>query len=652
MYFKVSMRHNPKKDFTDGYYRLVESYRNSAGRVCHRHLLHVGFIEEHLTIDQLNQVQRILNSRVDSLGMGELFDAPVIEDAKVAQYADELFNRLVSEKRIDLPEDIAKREERERKQREREEKRGIHRVLVDTIENRDVKEIGGENVCYQALRQLKLDSFLLNKGWGADEVNLAMTQIIARSVYPASEFETVRWIQENSAVCELTGYEVEKLTKDKLYGLSKRLYAIKDEIEQHLSHKTNTLFDLKDKILIYDLTNTYFEGVMDSSQVAKYGRSKEKRSDCKLIVLALVINQEGFIKFSSIFEGNMSDAKSLEQIIDQIRQNVCIESVKPLVVLDAGIATEENLQLIVNKGYDYLCVTRSNRIKYTVEADNAVSTVLDKNNQPITLSRVKVGESTDYYLKVHSNGKERKERSINKQFADRFEAELTKIAASITKKGGLKLLDKVYERLGRVKQKYPSVHRYYDIDITSNKDGKANPKATAITWRRKSDIEIDERSGIYFLRTSLEVADEELIWICYNTIREVESSFRTLKTDLDLRPIYHKNDDSSIAHLHLGLLAYWVVNTVRHQLKQKGIKHQWKEVIRIMKTQKVVTTTAQNDQDHIIIIRQCTQPTAKAKQIYEALNYKSQPFTKRKFVVHKTKFRDTYLTVQQKFRSD
>lgn len=390
---------------------------------------------------------------------------------------------------------------------------------------------------------------------------------------------------------------------------------------------------------------------MRHSQMAKYGRSKEKRSDAKLIVLALVINAEGFIKFSSLFEGNMSDAKSLEQIIDKIRANVCVKATKPLVVIDAGIATEANLERIIEKGYDYLCVSRSNRIKYEVEADTPVIQVLDNKKQTIGLSRIKVGSSTDYYLRVHSQSKELKERSMNDQFAARFETELTKIADSLTKKGGVKSLDKVNQRIGRAQQKYPSVQHHYTVELTSDKNPD-NPKALSLTWSKKDNIELNPRNGIYFLRTSLEITNEELLWISYNTIREVESSFRTLKTDLDLRPIYHKKDDSSMAHLHLGLLAYWVVNTIRHQLKQKGIKHQWKEVVRIMNTQKAVTTTAQNDQDHIIVIRQCSEPTLKVKKLYDALKYKYTPFTKRKSVVHKSEFRETQLTVQQKIFPD
>ena len=138
---------------------------------------------------------------------------------------------------------------------------------------------------------------------------------------------------------------------------------------------------------------------------------------------------------------------------------------------------------------------------------------------------------------------------------------------------------------------------------------------------------------MYLLRTNLNEKDERAQWKIYNAIREVEYTFRVLKTDLDLRPIYHKTDKASLAHLHLGLLAYWVVNTIRYQLKQKGINNEWHDLVRIMNTQKIVTTTMQNDRNETICIRKCSEPTESVQAIYEALKFKPTPFTRKKSVV-------------------
>jgi len=486
-------------------------------------------------------------------------------------------------------------------------------------------------LCYQAIRQLRIDTFLDSRGWSDDDISLAMTHLISRAAYPASELKTSRWIKENSAVCELTGYDAARITKDSLYRISHRLFAEKDSLEKYLSHRTNELFDLQDKIMLFDLTNTYFEGIKPHSNLARYGRSKEKRSDAKLVVLALVINPEGFIKYSSVFQGNKADCNTLPEVIEKLRTATSATVKKALVVIDAGIATDENLKLIREKGYDYLCVTRSTLKDYTVNSANGGATVYDKKDQPIELCRVQSKNNTDYYLRVKSHGKERKERSMNSRFQDRFEEELQKIKNSLSKKGGVKQLDKVHQRIGRLKQKCPSIHRYYQIDITSNDKNIV----TQITWAIKPLADPNQNSGIYFLRTTLTPDNEATVWMFYNIIREIESTFRVLKTDLDLRPIFHQKDDSTMAHLHLGLLAYWLVNTIRHQLKKENIHSGWSEIVRIMNTQKCVTTVAQNNHDEIISIRRCSEPEAKVRQIYDALHYKHAPFTRKKSVVLK-----------------
>jgi hypothetical protein len=150
----------------------------------------------------------------------------------------------------------------------------------------------------------------------------------------------------------------------------------------------------------------------------------------------------------------------------------------------------------------------------------------------------------------------------------------------------------------------------------------------------------------------MEANKEESVWQFYNTIREIEATFRTLKTDLALRPIYHKKDGSTMAHLHLGLLAYWLVNTIRHQLKRKDVHSGWREIVRTMNTQKAVTTLAQNIDDEVIMIRRCSEPNPQVRKLYDALKYKYAPFVKKKSVVHKSELHDCQFIEQQYFQSD
>ena len=649
------MRKNPDTGNHEGYYRLVESYRQSDGRVTHRTILNVGYLDS-VPVEKLNQIQKLLSEKVKHCN-DPLFKEVTVEDEIVKQYVSTLYTRMIAEKRIDI---YSEKKETKNSQTGKD----LQRIDVNSIQNKEVREIGAEWLSYQALEQLQIQDFLEKQNWHREDIQLALTHIISRAVYPASELATSRWIVENSAVCELTNYPKEKITKDKLYGISKKLYSVKENLEQHLSTRTNELFDIQDKIILYDLTNTYFEGRKEKSNLAKYGRSKEKRSDAKLVVLALVINAEGFIKYSSIFEGNMSDSKTIPQIIDDLRKRTSVFSHKALVVLDAGIATDENLKLIQEKGYDYLCVSRSKLKNYTVKNGNQSIEVLDNKKQKIALTKVETDKNTDFYLKIESENKKLKERSMNKNFKTRFEEGMQKIKDSLTKKGGIKQEDKVHERIGRLKEKYPSISRHFEIKVeikeekkTTKTTKKSESKevisriATNLEWTVKEDVEINAQSGIYFLRTSLKENSEKSLWLFYNTIREIEASFRVLKTDLDLRPIYHKNDDSTMAHLHLGLLAYWVVNTVRYQLKNKQINSSWTEIVRTMNTQKAVTTVLENDKEDTIYLRQCSEPTAKVIQIYDALKYKQQPFKRKKYVVHKPELKKKDVQENQSFKT-
>lgn len=589
------------------YYKLVESYRKS-GTVCHRVIVNFGRLETLTTSGQRNMLAQRLEQLVTN-GGNTLSTS--IADEEVERLARHFYGEIRAKGTYDT-------------------KRGEWETVdISTLKNKDGREIGSEWLCKQAFDHLGIGSFLRQNGWNDTAISLATTHIISRAVYPASELKTVSYIKENSAICEITGFDHEKITKDKLYGMSHKLYQIKDSLEQYLSKRTNELFDLEDKIILYDLTNTYFEGQMRSSKKAKFGRSKEKRSDAKIIVLAVVVNCEGFLKYSSIFEGNMADCKTLEDIVNALSKQTSFTGRKPIVVMDAGIATDDNLKMLKNKGYDYLCVSRSSLKEYHADISAIPVQITDKKSQSIELLKVKTNGESDQYLWVRSQAKAMKERSMNGLLSQRFEQGIQNIQEGIGKKSGTKKLNKVYERIGRLKQKYPSVHTYYDITVCDDGNGTA----TSITCNHKTGEDRDKQAGIYFLRTSLMELDEQTFWKIYNVIREIEYTFRVLKTDLDLRPIYHKTDDATMAHLNLGLLAYWLVATIRYQLKQGGINSDWREIVRKMNTQKCVTTSVENINQQIISIRQCTEPKKEVKEIYDKLKYKHQPFTRKKSVV-------------------
>ena len=621
MHFMSALRYNPKTQRDDWYYRIKESFRDLTGRVRSRIMLNVGFIEEAHSPEDIRDIGKCLNYLHEHQGERDLFGCPFADyNEFVRSKAEEFWTAMVKNGSIDA---VKSAKEESRKKAER-------LVDVNTVKHTDARDVGAEWICLQAIRELEIDRFLERQGWNEIQINTALVHLITRTVYTPSELKSIRIMNENSAVCELvSGNQEWHPGYHDIYKVAPNLYGLKDKLETHLCRKTDDLFNLTNRIVLFDLTNFYFEGRKERSAKAQYGRSKEKRNDCKLLVMALCVNAEGFIRYSSILAGNTADPDSLPDMIDTLSQKTRTPSDperKVLVCLDAGIATEDNLRKIKENGYNYLCVSRTRLTDYEISEGCQSVKVLDTRKQEITLRQVKHEADGDYYLEINSPAKAVKESSMNRQWRERFEQELTKARDALGRKGGKKTYEKVIERVGRAIQKYPSIAKYYVIDYYRD---ESNPKNMAdIQWRIAVPENVDRQSGIYFLRTNVESLDEKSTWDYYNLIREIECTNRQLKTDLNLRPIYHKKDDCSDAHLFLGLLSYWIVNAIRYKLKQTGENCFWTEIVRRMSTQKAITTEGVNALGEKVSLRLCSEPSKAAEDIYERLKYRKMPFRK------------------------
>lgn len=624
MYFTSVIRFSPEHGKELPYYKIKESFRDAVGRVHTRLMLTPGYLPE-LSGDDIPQIRRGLTYKMEMSGnipgQQRLFDVdPCAEcSQKVRDYVEKFWQQMKDNGKIDAA----------RESYDDAERNARRLVDVSTVKHTDAREVGAENVCLQAIQELQLDEFLRHQGWTERKINATLASLIVRTIYSPSEWKSLRILDENSAAMELlTGHFGDGVTQREVYAAAPSLYALKDELERHLCSRTDSLFNLTNRVMLFDLTNFYFEGSKQGSKKAKFGRSKEKRYDCRLLVLALAINTEGFIRYSSILEGNTADPDSLPDMVERIIAKNPVSpnpDEKVLVVIDAGIATEKNLELIRAKGYNYLCVSRTKLKDYNLKDEGRTVTVLDSRKRPITLAEVAHDEGSDYYLRINSPSKAMTERSMNRQWRNRFEDELTKARNALSTKGGTKLYNKVVERVGRALGKYPSISKYYQIEYIRSEE---KPEYMAdIRWQIKiGDEQAEERFGTYFLRTNVPALDEKSTWEYYNLIREIETTNRQLKTDLNLRPIYHQKDDNADAHLFFGLLSYWIVNTIRHKLKQHGTTHYWTELKRILSTQKAITTEAVNALGEIFEMRLCSEPTESAADIYRQLNYRSQPF--------------------------
>ena len=239
-------------------------------------------------------------------------------------------------------------------------------------------------------------------------------------------------------------------------------------------------------------------------------------------------------------------------------------------------------------------------------------------------------------LLVDSDAKALKERSMYNQAVDRYEQGLRDIRAGIEKKGGTKRRDAVNNRLGHLDQKYGAIRKNFTVTFEYEGAGK-NEKVVSMNWERNTEKsgEIQKFHGKYVLITNMDEDDELTVWKLYNVIRMVEETFHVLKTDLDIRPVYHKTDEGIKAHLNLAVLAYWVVSVTKYRLRLKVYDNvRWDEILRIASTQVVVTAKMETAQGGMLQIRQCTEAEESLSRIYSLLGINPTPVAKRQSVVH------------------
>ncbi len=503
-----------------------------------------------------------------------------------------------------------------------------HLVDLNKLEVYETKNFGNEHLCKQTMDKLGLLVKLEQLGMSSEKALRCCVAIVARAIYCSSEHKTAQILLQNSSLLEC--YDIQDpINHKQLYAVADSLYKHKEKIDKFLYDKVTDLFDLKDKLVIFDISNTYFETRKANSKIAKYGRSKEKRNDCPLVVFTGVINAEGFIRHSRIYEGNTPDSATLSEMIKDL-EHYSPQSKSKTIVIDAGIADEENLELIKEKGYDYVCVSRKRLKDHPIEeATKKVYRTTDREKRKVALCLFEAVGHTDTWMYVQSDAKRLKEESMSKKLHERFIESLEEVKRALHKKNGTKKTIKVHERIGRKKEAHKRVSGQYTIRVITQED-----KATNITWEKKNNkVNTDKEKGIYFIRTSHKNIEEGNLWDIYNTIREVESTFRCLKSDLNIQPIHHQNDGRVKSHIYLTILAYQVVNTIRHMLKQKGLNYDWRNITRIMSTQTIQTVKLNSDKQEIHM-RAVSTPIKEVIEIYNATNSKSIIDKKKKSVVY------------------
>ena len=499
----------------------------------------------------------------------------------------------------------------------------IQSLDVDSLRLVRPRSVGVEQIGLWALEQLGLPALLADLGVNGALRAAAAGVIVGRLAHPASERATHRWLQERSGLGELLGVDFETVGAMQLYRASDALVKHREAIETHLFNRAMGLFDLQPTVTLYDLTNTYFEGEAGEQPQAQRGHSKEKRSDCPLLTLGLMLDASGFVRRSKVFAGNVREQRTLAGMLEAL-------GAPPgaLVVMDRGVATEACVQWLRDHDYRYLVVSRERHRQFDAEAAVSLQT---RSNQTVHLHKVVSTDPDEVRLYCYSEERAEKERGIVERFATRFEDALTQLHEGLARPRAHKRLDQVWQRIGRLKTKHSRVAAHYQIGVTADETGE---KAVAVTWtRRPRDGSMATHPGVYCLRSSETDWDEDALWRTYTTLTDVEAVFRSLKAELGLRPIYHHKPRRADGHLFITVIAYQLVQVIRTGLRGHGNAASWTTLRRILEGQQRVTATFRRPDGRTLHVRTATQAEPEQRDIYDALRVDPHPGGVRKTLI-------------------
>ena len=487
-------------------------------------------------------------------------------------------------------------------------------IDMNSLKSSVFRSIGGELVGNWAFSKLGFPQLLSDSGLNKKQLDQAALLIIGRLLHPASERETAIWGQYISALGELLGADYQHLSNNALYRISDQLCLKRDHIEAALAERERADYGLKEKIILYDLTNAYLAGPAENSRLAQYGKSKQKRNDSPLLTLALVIDEDGFPKASKVLPGNVSEPDTLKEFLEtykrEFQKRAPLFKDLPTVVMDAGIATDKNLKLLHGEGFHYITVSRT---RPKAEPEGGLLAIRKKKDSTVEVKRI--DESGEVVLYCRSTGRSNKEAGMRSRFQRRFEEGLAAIAASLNKKRGQKSYGKIMERIGRLKERHPRIARFYRIEVTQEMG-----KVTRVAWEidRKDELEM-RFSGSYYIRSDRTDLEEKELWELYMMLTDVEEAFRCLKSELGIRPTYHQKDIRLEGHLFISVLAYHLLVCIQRELKQKGINHRWETIRNLLANHMMATSSVTNRKGERVYQRQIGDPESIHLEVYHAL---------------------------------
>lgn len=610
MYIKKVRKANQNSNKVYQYLHLVDNVRTDKGPR-QRLILNLG------TLDIASEQFKELANCIEALltGQKQLFSTDPKIEKQARKAADKIRAKGAQDQSVKNPT------------------ADYQNVDSASLQAGQLRSLGPEHVCHAIWQELQLDELLTAQGISVRVLPLMKALVIGRLTSPGSERHTWEWVENRSALYELTDCPL-RASLNSLYRAGDRLFKCKEALEDHLAGREADLFALPETLCFFDLTNTYFEGQAAANPKARRGHSKEKRSDCKLLTLALVIDAQGFAKYSRLYPGNQVESRTLAQIIEsliRLRPNLAKGRT---VIIDAGIATQDNIAFLKEHHFHYIVVHRG-RSDFT-PADVDQMQVIQQTER-YTLEVKRRQKDNEAFLLCRSTARQAKDRGIRLRQENLFLERLQYYHDGLGKKGRTQSYPKVIEMIGRLREKYPRASKRYDVEVVAaDKPGKST-KAKAVIWKKRSSCDSqDKLDGCYVLRTDrLDLSDDQ-IWKTYVMLTRVESAFRSMKSSLGLRPNFHKIEPRADTHLFISVLAYHILHVIEYKLGQAKDHRSWATIRDILSTHQRVTIEYNvKDQNQVKRhhLRVCSSAEPEHKKIYQSLGLVETPLPKKLHIV-------------------
>ncbi|MBU4329997.1 MAG: IS1634 family transposase [Acidobacteria bacterium] len=463
-------------------------------------------------------------------------------------------------------------------------------VDVNSFEIESPRSLGPEYMCHSVWKDLRMGEFFLKQGVSDNVLPLLEALIVGRLIDPGSERYTKEWVEKRSSLFELTGFPL-RSSLNSYYRAGDTLFSLKKALEEYLCMREKDIFSLSEKLFFLDLTNSYFEGQAEGNPKATWGHSKEKRSDCKLVSLGLIIDELGFAKYSELFAGNQHEADVLSVMINSLEQHLEPQTDRT-VVIDAGIATDENIDWLKNNQYHYIAV---NRGAWPFKQDYSEMKVIREDKaKGIKIEVKRFVHQGEIYILCRSEKKVKKEQSMRTRVEELFLDRLSYYKAGLDLPHRTKKYTKALELVGRLKEKYPKAAKLYNVEVIPEAEKQARDKslcAVDIVWEKK-DVNYEREishEGSYILRTDrVDLSDEE-IWNIYIMLRQIEDAFKSMKSSLGLRPNFHQKEDRVDTHMFISVAAYHILHIIENRLRANGDRRNWNTIRNVLSTHERLT---------------------------------------------------------------